>query len=184
MFAEAIAVKGFMIKVSVKLKCGKLEAADAISGLSLTGVEPDVIYTARLTKQSGLNSDIDADQRSVAQNRLYYMWLTDMQNTDINEYAGNESEWWAFEMKRLFLCKIYERDSQSYAESIEAVRHIYSQGMIVESENLHQFIVNETSTKKATVKQFSEYLNYIERYCHERGMTLRTDSWLYGVAII
>lgn len=121
--------------------------------------------------------------RSAAQNRLYWGWLTDCQNTDINEHAGNTKEEWAKKFKRLSLSKIYERDSEEYAATMAALREVWHHGLHKESMAMVDHVIRETSTTKASVEQFSEYLNYIEHYCHERGIRLKTDERLYAEAM-
>lgn len=121
--------------------------------------------------------------RSAAQNRIYWQWLTDCQNTDINEYAGNTKEEWHDKFKRLSLSKIYERDNEEYAATMAALRDVYRHGLHKESMAMVNHVIRETSTTKANVEQFSEYLNFIEHYCHERGIQLRTDDRLYSEAM-
>jgi hypothetical protein len=123
-----------------------------------------------------------SDLRRVAQNRLYWAWITDMSNTLINEHAGNDKSWWHFEMKKRYLVPIYERDNESYAITIETIRKVYRQGMKQESQELFKFIVKETSTTDAKIKQFTEYLTEIQRFCDYAGIRLRTDDRFYDEA--
>lgn len=121
--------------------------------------------------------------RSAAQNRLYWAWLTDCEKTDINEHAGSTQDDWHDRFKRLSLSKIFERDDEGYATTMAHLRDVYRHGFHTESKNMVDFVIRETSTTKATVEQFTEYLNFIERYCHERGIQLRTDARLYAEAM-
>lgn len=121
--------------------------------------------------------------RSAAQNRLYWAWLTDCEKTDINEHAGSTQEDWHDRFKRLSLSKIFERDDEGYAATMSALRDVWRHGLHDESKAMVDHVIRETSTTKATVEQFTEYLNFIERYCHERGIQLRTDARLYAEAM-
>lgn len=132
-------------------------------------------YKAVFTKPKG-------DQRRVAQNRLMWRWLTDMQNTQVNEFAGTTKEDWHLKMKRKFLINIYERDDSSYADMVESLRDVYRAGLKKEFEVLLNGIADKTSTTEATVTQFTEYLECIERYAHSCGISLKTDLEMYNKA--
>jgi hypothetical protein len=123
------------------------------------------------------------DLRSAAQNRLMWMWYTDMEKTTVNEWSGRSKEDWHFEMKRRFLVPIFERDDDAYALMLVALRNVYKSGMKQEAEALHKHIVSETSTTDADVKQFTEYLNEIHRFCGMNGIWLRTDQRLFDEAM-
>jgi len=119
--------------------------------------------------------------RSTAQNSLMWAWLSDMESSIVNEYAGNSVEWWHREMKYRYLCPIFIRDDPGYSEMVTVLNDIKD---IDGYEQLRDGIINLTSTTKCSVEQFSEYLGKIEKYCHERGISLRTDSGsLYQLAM-
>jgi hypothetical protein len=122
----------------------------------------------------------DKISRSGAQNSLYWAWLTDMEKTNVNVFAGNDSEWWHKEMKYRYLCPIYIRDDIGYAEMIKVLHDIKDLDGYMQ---LRDGIIGLTSTTKCSVEQFSEYLGKIEKYCHDRGIMLRTDSRLYSLAM-
>jgi hypothetical protein len=144
----------------------------------------NAIFKAKLVKPKNLNSDdVTDEQRSIAQNRIMWAWLTDMERTIVNEFAGETKEVWDIRMKRKFLITIYERDCQSYAEMVGAVRKVYHKGLTDEVEIMLNFIAEKTSTRKGSVKQIAEYLTCIERLCHQRGITLRTDPEMYKLAV-
>jgi hypothetical protein len=121
--------------------------------------------------------------RTVAQNRLMWGWLTDFQRTKIESLAGSTKEDWHQQMKREYLIHIYERDNLDYAEMIESLRQVYRSGMKKECEVLLKSIVKNTSTTEATVEQFTEYLQCIEHYAHDNCIVLRTDLGLYNFAM-
>lgn len=121
--------------------------------------------------------------RSKAQNRLLWMWLTDFDRTDINEHAGHSQDWWHDFFKRNKLSKIFERDNEGYAQTIANIREVYRHGMHTHALNMMDFVIKETHTYDANVPQFAEYLDYIEKYAHKRGIALRTDNETYREAM-
>lgn len=123
------------------------------------------------------------DIRSTFQNKLYWGWLSDAENTSVNEHSGKTKEEWHYELKKRFLVPIYERDDTGYAATLVALRNVYKNGMKAECEALLKHVVNETSTTNAKIKQFTEYLNDIERYFHALGISLRTDPEIYRAAM-
>lgn len=123
------------------------------------------------------------EQRSIAQNRLYWAWMTDLERTQVNEFAGYLKDWWHNEMKRRFLIPIFERDSQEYAETMQSLRDVYKSGMKKESKKLMEFILENTSITDCNVLQFMEYLRGIESFAHEKCVQLRTDYDYYHIAM-
>ena len=119
--------------------------------------------------------------RSAAQNSLLWGWYADMEKTHVNEYSGRTSEEWHREMKHRYLCPIYIRDDPGYSEMIKVLHDVKDLGGYCA---LRKGVIDLTSTTKASVSQFSEFLGCIERFCHERGIWLRTDSQMYKSAMI
>jgi hypothetical protein len=113
--------------------------------------------------------------RSKAQNRLYFAWLTDFKNTTVNEYAGNEVEYWHFEMKKKYLLRIYAESNPDYAAMLSAVRELKRLGLHQEYIAAMREIIKTTSTTNATVKQFTQYLDCISHHARMLGIYLRTD---------
>lgn len=118
--------------------------------------------------------------RSASQNSLLWGWYADMEKTPVNEYAGNCAEWWHKEMKHRYLCPIFIRDDINYAEMITVLHDIKD---IDGYEQLRDGVINLTSTTKCSVEQFTEYLTKIERFCHDRGILLRTDPQILKIAM-
>lgn len=129
--------------------------------------------------------------RRAAQNRLYWMWLDDMQNTTCNEHAGTTKNEWHVQMKRKFLLPIYEREGKSpefvhlnpYAITMDALRSAYRNGAVREVDILLNEVARKSTTTEASVKQFAEYLTEIQRFCWKQGIWLRTDDGLMDMAI-
>ena len=132
--------------------------------------------------------------RRAAQNSLYWRTLTDIQETKVNAISGNLKEWWHDKFKRDFLINIYIRDDSSnidgkinltgYALMFSQLEIVLQQCGKATYDNLVNSIIKETSTTRATVKQFSEYLTCIFRYCRENGVFLTIDRDLMDLADI
>lgn len=168
----------------VKSIASALVPADEAAVVEFKGIAIGNIYRCILTVPRAVNSDTATDeQRTVAANRLYWAWLTDCQYTTVNEYAGHDQDWWHVMFKKKFLMRIYERDCQDYAELLQSVRSVKAAGMVDEAQRIYDHVTGETSTTRATVAQFREYLTAIERTCHGLGIWLRTDEWLYSLAV-
>jgi hypothetical protein len=167
------------IELMVRRLDDSLVPADAINREVFETLTVNQLYKAVLMTPRGV---VTESLRRVAQNRLMWMWYTDLENTGQVEIAGVTKDEWHEFMKKEFLVAIYERDNQDFAEMMESLRAVYRSGLTDETDNLFKHIVRETSTTKATVKQFSEYLNAIERWCHVRGVVLTTDPEIYSRA--
>ena len=102
--------------------------------------------------------DQKQDDRSTAQNRLYWMWLG-----QIERKTGQNKDSLHHEFKKKFLVFIYKRDDQEFAEMCDSIAKIKSLDRD-EYRKIGEYVVRLTSTTKATVKQMHEYLNYIHDY--------------------
>ena len=117
-------------------------------------------------------------ERSIAQNSLMWMWIT-----LIAGERGETKNDIHFECKKNHLVKIYERDDADYAKMIESVRVVHKAGMVDEARNLADQIVELTSTTKSNVKQFTEYLNDIEKDAIGKGIPLPHPEDRYYIAM-
>lgn len=116
--------------------------------------------------------------RSLLQNQLYWMWVT-----IIADELGHTKEEIHEDLKKRLLCPIFERDEPGYAEMINSVRKIYTQGFKQDAIKLHEHIVRLTSTTSATVSQFTEYLKEIERDMVGKGIILPHPEDRYQFAM-
>lgn len=80
------------------------------------------------------------------------------------------------------LCKIYERDNQEYAETMQVLRDLYRASPDY-GLKLRNIVVKLTSTTQATVQQFIEVLTWLSRFCAESGIQLPADPGLEGLAM-
>ena len=109
--------------------------------------------------------------RTLAQNAIYWKWLTIL----ASEY-GDLKEDRAEYYKEKFLVNIYIRDDESYNEMVQAIRLIKKEGMLAEYESIKKAVLDLTSTTNASVKQFSEYLDSIEKHAHSLGIGFVQDE--------
>jgi hypothetical protein len=105
--------------------------------------------------------------RSLLQNSLYWRWVTVIANE-----LGWTKEEVHHDLRNRILVPIYERDDEGFAEAINAIRKLYTQGFKRDAILIHSKIVRLTSTTSATVKQFAEYLTEIERDMIGKGIYL------------
>lgn len=128
-------------------------------------------------------SDYD-DTRRGAQNSLYWVWMTDLAATREEEYAGSTKEEWHDHFKEKALLNIFIRDNTNgTAETMAAVYEAgVSCGATIHA-TLKKAVVDGISTTQATVKQFTEYLSDIQRFCDSTGVRLRTNSELFNRAM-
>lgn len=105
--------------------------------------------------------------RSALQNSLYWMWIT-----IIADELGWLKEDVHSDLKKRILLRIYERDDDGYASMINTVRKLHTDGFKQDSKKLADQIIKLTSTVVATTKQFTEYLNEVERDMLTKGISL------------
>ncbi|MBS9779918.1 MAG: recombination protein NinB [Moraxellaceae bacterium] len=135
------------------------------------------IWTAHEQADKPISVIITPQQetRSKAQNRLYWKWL---------EYFGSKTGYTKEELhlifKKKFLAHIYARDNVSYRNMAIAIKRLKELGM-KEYKPIAEQVYEETSTRKATTKQMSEYLQAIDRFCYGKGVTLITPPDLQWV---
>ena len=117
---------------------------------------------------------IDDDKtRSLAQNRIYWKWLHELETQ-----TGQDDNWYHLHFKRLFLSAIYARDDGEYAEMAESIRQC--KGLIDDEhyERISMGVIKNISTTKANTKQFAEYLNKIEVWSVANGLKVTTPQEL------
>jgi len=156
---------------------------------ALAGFHPATAADANELKEVGLGDElvcfpvgkIDDKARSIAQNQLYWRWLTAMQNTQAEQHKGTLKEDWHVLMKEKYLCKIFERDDQSYAELMQTLRELYKHDQ-QQAMKLRNGVLDLTSTTQASVKQFSELLTCMDRFCGSEGIQLPAEPGLEEMA--
>ena len=121
----------------------------------------------------------DDETRSQAQNRLYWVWLTQLQNK-----WGQDKDSLHIQFKRKFLARIYLRDGTDKrlpiaVQNLQVIKglapHIY--------ESQAEVVANGISTKIASTKQFTEYLNDIYTFSYAKGVLLEIPqdlAWCKG----
>ncbi|OJU86076.1 MAG: hypothetical protein BGN93_07835 [Acinetobacter sp. 39-4] len=114
--------------------------------------------------------------RSSAQNRLYWKWLT-----QFADHVGSTKEEQHTFFKRKFLISIFNRDDAEYAEMCTAIAAL-KKNECEEYKAIADHVIKLTSTSKASVKQMNEYLNQIEAFCLMHGAKLLIPydlEWCY-----
>lgn len=109
--------------------------------------------------------------RSKAQNRLYWMFLTQW-----SKHQGTDKDSEHLFFKRKFLAVIYYRDDVGqYRNTFDAVKVLKKQ-----NHPMYQYVadgLNELiSTTDASTAQFTEYLNDIHAFCNKNGCYLETPD--------
>ena len=102
--------------------------------------------------------DQKQDDRSTAQNRLYWMWLG-----QIEKKNGTHKDQLHFEFKKKFLIFIYRRDDQEFAETCKAIAML-KQNECEEYRVIAEQVIRLCSTTKLNVKQMTEYLNCVHDF--------------------
>ena len=135
-------------------------------------------YTKALEEKKPLRVVIDQkqDDRSTAQNRLYWMWLTQWAKRQ-----GNDKESEHLYFKKHFLSRIYDRDDVGqYRNTFAAVKILKDQNHPM-YEQVANGLNDLISTTDASVEQFTEYLNDIHAFCLKHGCYLNTpDDLMYA----
>lgn len=102
--------------------------------------------------------DQKQDDRSTAQNRLYWMWLG-----QIERKTGQDKDSLHYEFKKRFLIYIYRRDDQDFAEMCDSIAKV-KQSEPDEYETIGKQVIRLCSTTKLSIKQMTEYLNYVHDF--------------------
>lgn len=105
--------------------------------------------------------------RSREQNSLYWKWLT-----VIETETGQDRESLHEHYKGKFLARILVRDDPKYAEMSHRVKAVRNDGHHEIADQMRAHIMFMTSTSVLNTKQFSEYMDMIEKDAAETGITL------------
>lgn len=130
-------------------------------------------YTQAINEGKPLRVVIDQkqDDRSTAQNRLYWMWLTQW-----SKRQGTDKDTEHLFFKKQFLARIYHRDDVGqYRNTFAAVKVLKDQKHPMYqqvADGLNELI----TTTDASVEQFTEYLNDIHAFCNKHGCWLNTPD--------
>ena len=130
-------------------------------------------YSQAINEGKPLVVRIDQKQedRGKAQNRLYWLWLTQWakkQGTD-KDYEHNF-------FKRTLLARIYHRDDVAeYRNTYNAVKQLRDEKHPLYAQ-LADSVTMLTTTTDASTAQFTEYLNDIHAFCLKQGCYLHTPD--------
>lgn len=109
----------------------------------------------------------DNNARSVAQNSLYWLWLTALSNQ-----LGESKEYYHLYCKRHFLSKIYLRDGTDMElTNVQPSLRVAKECLPKQDyENIAWGVVKGVSTTVANTKQMKEYLDEIYRFGFDKGV--------------
>jgi len=110
--------------------------------------------------------------RTNAQNRLLYLWLSQIEAQNKHGEQNNRNF-----CKFTYGCPILARDNESFAEFYGSLMENYEYEQCIKSM---EFIA---VTSLMNTKQFTEYLNQIEQYANEQGYRLTRPDDLYFQAM-
>lgn len=118
----------------------------------------------------------ESRDRSKAQNRLYWKWLTQWA-----KHQGSDKDSEHLFFKKNFLARIYDRDDVGqYKATFQAVRTLKDEKHPA-YEQVASGLIELISTTDASVQQFTEYLNDIHVFCNKHGCWLETPEDLAWV---
>lgn len=110
----------------------------------------------------------DETGRSLDQNALYWMWCK-----DFSDSTGYTTDHVHHEFKKRFLVPLFIRENiKDTAAIVTTIQRIRKQST-EDADTLANFLIQNISTTDATKKIFTEYLEQIERFCHEKNIALR-----------
>ena len=123
--------------------------------------EPDTLYEIVIRKHKST--------RSIEQNSTLWMWATELQDTDVNELAGHDKQYWYDKFKRKFVLPILERDEGA---DFSEIRTLYAKSSPVQQEKLKQLIADAIHVSDLDVTQTSEAMEAFMQYAVNHGVLL------------
>ena len=135
------------------------------------------LFMAQQSSEEVLEVTIQPEsrKRSLAQNRLYWSWVTQWAN-----HTGDSEARAHHIFKYKFLVTIFYRDDEQYAamcDSVKVLKRI-DRGHY---DKIAAHVIRQTSTTDASVKQMTEYLDRVERYCYANDFKLTIPNELAWV---
>lgn len=113
----------------------------------------------------------DDRNRSKAQNRLYWDWLTAWA-----KFQGSDKDYEHLFFKYTLLSRIFYRDGVGdYRKTFDTVRALKAEKHPLYNQ-VRDSVTTLTSTRDASTKQMSEYLNDIHAFCLKHGCYLETPD--------
>lgn len=108
--------------------------------------------------------------RSQEQNKLLWKWYG-----IIEEETGQDVESLHMEMKRRYLVPILQRDDPKFAELVDSVIELRKNGHHDSADRMRSIILQMQTTSSLKVKQFTEYLEQIEKFALGFGIILSRE---------
>lgn len=119
------------------------------------------------------------ESRTSAQNRLYWMWLTQRAS-----HFGTTKDYEHLWCKEEFLATIYNRDNPIDRETFATIKEVKKQWGedSPQYQRIKKGVIDLLSTTKATTKQMTEYLSDIYACSFEQGVKLTVPEDLKWAA--
>lgn len=133
----------------------------------------DFVATGKTTTVVVDFEDTSDRARTLAQNRLYWLWVQ-----VIADKEGNDKDTQHAMLKRQFLAKILCRSNGELVAVFESVKNCERYMGVTEYDNFAIGVARLLSTTKANVSEMTEYLNDIEQFYYGKGLVLPVPSEL------
>ena len=127
----------------------------------------DFVATGKTTTVIVDFEDASDRARTLAQNRLYWLWVQVIADKD-----GNDKDTQHAMLKRNFLAKILCRSNGELVPVFDSVKNCEQYMVVTEYDNFALGVAKLLSTTKASVSEMTEYLNDIERFYFSEGLAL------------
>lgn len=135
------------------------------------------LFMAQQSSEEVLEVTIQPEKRkrSLSQNRLYWLWVNQW-----SEHWGWTEQYTHHFFKYNFLAIIFYRDDEQYAAMCDSVKVLkgIDRGHY---DKIAAHVIRQTSTTDASVKQMTEYLDRVERYCYANDFKLTIPNELAWV---
>ena len=138
----------------------------------------DFVATGKTTTVIVDFEDTSDRARTLAQNRLYWLWVQ-----VIADKKGNSKDYQHAWLKRNFLAKILCRSDAELVPVFESVANCKAHMSKTEYDEFALNVAKLLSTTKASVSEMTEYLNDIERFYFSEGLALPVPAdltWCRG----
>lgn len=152
-----------MKPIAVYPLTGKMPLCAAVARAeALLRDEPDTLYEIVIRKHKST--------RSIEQNSTLWMWATELQDTDVNELAGHDKQWWYDEFKLKFEIPILERDE---GLNFDMDRAIYAEQTNPDrKEHMRKLLADSLHVSDMGVEQTSEAMEAFMQYAVNHGVLL------------
>lgn len=118
-------------------------------------------------------------EKTWPQLKTIHMWFRECEQTDVNEFAGHDAEWWKLRFKTMFYLPMLEQAAiedgdEEFVALIAKFRELYAAVPAAQKLFVLQTIGNQSafSLEFITKDHAIELMEKIQRWCSERGILL------------